>query len=948
MVFGLWKNQTGSLLIETILVTFLFGVMATGLVSTLLTSVTSAKQGAEYIVATGYLQEGIEAVRSIRDQDWATVSGGTHGLQTTNGHYEFSGVSNLLDAGVYTRTITVDPVFRTGGLTGDIAEVGVLDENTKKVTVTVSWDVQAGRNQNIHSIFYVTNWGIQAWLQTLTADFSAGRRNGTQQTTAVDGEVKLSANNNTWENMEASANIDLPGGTPVVALQIDSLTDTIYTLATSTAGADFNAVDLSNVSTSAPTVMSGYDANNCYDMVVSANTAYLACDELGPGVEVVILDVQTMTALGTINLPSTNRATSIAITGSTLIIGRVQSGSTAEVYFYNVTDPANSALLGSTETGISVADLGTNGTYTFLATANDAQEVMSIRNSDRTLLSSINLSSTNNATTVQVVGSNVYVGRDNGSSYEIALVNGSNPVVSLTLTSSLEVGLDVKDLFVDSTNTWLFASTSGASSEGIVVNLSGFTQLATINMTGSNTATAVEMFGGFVYLGTNVVMQDLVAFEVSEQSWSSMQVVSTTNLALNDNASRVVVVGTKTYVGRVDSGGGGDLVVYDTTVPSNPVLLGSFDVGATISDMVISGNYAYLATDTNARELDIISISNPASMVRTGSYNMAGNANALSVFVSGTTAYLGRASSSDNEFWVINVATVATPSLTGSLNFASDINDLVKSGNYIFGATSSDTQEIAVFNVTTPASPTLGGSFNATGSMNANAIDVSGTLLALGRSSGTGNLGLFDLTTPTSPTALIQTTASGSINALHLVLTTNLFLATDFSTGEAQYWNIASPASSVLLSSLNLPGTVNGVTYNGTNAFYAGSDNASELQILGQNVITMTDFVKEGNFTSQVFDSTSASTNWDSMSWITSGTGTTVYRIRTADTQANLETASWVGSDGTSSSSYSVSGTSITVDPNASGTRWIQWKAYQTGNGVTAPVLENVSLYYSP
>ena len=948
MVCWFSKPQRGSLLIETILVTFLFGVIATGLVATLVTSTTSAKQGAEYIVATGYLQEGIQAVRSIRDQDWSALSSGTHGLKTTSGFYELNGVSDSLDAGVYTRTITIDPVYRTGSLTGDIAPAGVLDENTKKVTVAVAWNVQAGRNQNINSIFYITNWGMQAWLQTLTADFTAGFRNSSSQTTVVDGEVELAPNDNTWANMTASATVDLPGGTPVIALQHDLVSDRLFTLATSTAGNDFNALDVSNVTSATPTVLSGYDANNCYDMVVGGNTAYLACDELGSGVEVVILDVRTMTSLGTINLPGTNRASAIDLSGTTLVIGRLQSGATEEVSFYNVTNPALPVLLGSTETGVDVADLSTNGTYTFVATASNTQKVQAIRNADQALLPSLNLAGSDNVNTIQAVGSNVYLGRDNGASYDLALINGSDPAVAMTLTSSLEVGSDVKDVLVDSTGTWLFASTSDASQEGIVVALSGFTQLSVINMNGSNTATSVTQFGGFVYLGTNAVSTDLAVFQVPNQNWSSMQVVSTTNLAQNENANRAVVVGTKTYVGRDDSGAQSDLFVYDTTVPSSPVLLGSFDVSGTINDMVVSGSYVYIASGAQTTELDIIDVSNPAAMVRAGSYNMAGNADALSVVVSGTYAYVGRSSSSSDEFWIINIANVAAPTLMDSLNYSGSINDLVKSGNYVFAATSSNTQELAVFNVTTPASPTLGGGFNATGSMDAMAVDLSGTLLVLGRRTGTGNLGLFSIVTPTSPTAYVQTTANGSINSLVLVSTTNLFLATNFATGEAQYWNISSPASPSILSTFNLPSTANSVSFDGTYAYVAGSDNASELQIIGQGVSTMNDVVKEGTFTSQAFDSESDTTTWDSIEWTTSGTGTTVYRIRTADTQANLATATWVGSDGTSSTTYVLSGTSVMTDPSASGTRWVQWKAYQTGDGVTTPVLEMLTLNYAP
>ena len=61
-------NHRGSLLLEIVLVTFLFGILGTGLVATMVTSSQASKQGTEYVAATGYMKEGIEAVRSIRDR----------------------------------------------------------------------------------------------------------------------------------------------------------------------------------------------------------------------------------------------------------------------------------------------------------------------------------------------------------------------------------------------------------------------------------------------------------------------------------------------------------------------------------------------------------------------------------------------------------------------------------------------------------------------------------------------------------------------------------------------------------------------------------------------------------------------------------------------------------------------------------------------------------------
>jgi hypothetical protein len=136
------------------------------------------------------------------------------------------------------------------------------------------------------------------------------------------------------------------------------------------------------------------------------------------------------------------------------------------------------------------------------------------------------------------------------------------------------------------------------------------------------------------------------------------------------------------------------------------------------------------------------------------------------------------------------------------------------------------------------------------------------------------------------------------------------------------------------------------VSSDGTYAYFATGNDSLELQILGPSTASFTDYVREGTFTSQAFDSGSTSTNWGSIEWTSSGTGTVQFMIRTANSEANLTTARWVGSDGTSSTTYTSSGQSITTDSSATGTQWVQWKVLLSGNSISTPVLQDVTLSY--
>jgi hypothetical protein len=157
-------------------------------------------------------------------------------------------------------------------------------------------------------------------------------------------------------------------------------------------------------------------------------------------------------------------------------------------------------------------------------------------------------------------------------------------------------------------------------------------------------------------------------------------------------------------------------------------------------------------------------------------------------------------------------------------------------------------------------------------------------------------------------------------------------------------WDISTPSAPTQVSSYDLNDQARGVYFDGTNIFLATYNVAAEFYILGPGA-TAGAYAKESTFTSQTYDSGAAST-WGVISWTESGAGDVVFRIRTADSEANLMSAIWVGSDGTGDTTYSTSGTAITVDPGASGTQWVQWKAYLSGDSLTTPVLQDITLTY--
>ncbi len=149
------KPSSGQSVIEVIIAVAIFVILASGSVTVILGSFLSSRQGSEETQASFYAQEGLDAVKSIRDQSWEFLVDGDHGLSFAGGKWVFNGTSEVL--GKYTRKITISPVNRSVG--GDIAPTGgTLDPNTKKAVALVTWNFTPIKTSSVEMSSYLTNW----------------------------------------------------------------------------------------------------------------------------------------------------------------------------------------------------------------------------------------------------------------------------------------------------------------------------------------------------------------------------------------------------------------------------------------------------------------------------------------------------------------------------------------------------------------------------------------------------------------------------------------------------------------------------------------------------------------------------------------------------------------------------------------------------------------------
>ncbi len=167
----------------------------------------------------------------------------------------------------------------------------------------------------------------------------------------------------------------------------------------------------------------------------------------------------------------------------------------------------------------------------------------------------------------------------------------------------------------------------------------------------------------------------------------------------------------KIYIGT-KAASGPEFHVVDVSNPAAPSEFGSYEVGADVNDIFVSGTTAYLATSDDSKELLILDVSDPAHIAQLGSFNASGNDDGKSIYISGAKAYLGRAGGT-SDFIIIDVSNSSSPTQLGIANLGNvSVNGIYVTDYLAFLATSDTNKEFQAWNISTSSAPSLWSSYN--------------------------------------------------------------------------------------------------------------------------------------------------------------------------------------------------------------------------------------------
>ncbi|MBU0661180.1 hypothetical protein KKG22_03295 [Patescibacteria group bacterium] len=234
-----------------------------------------------------------------------------------------------------------------------------------------------------------------------------------------------------------------------------------------------------------------------------------------------------------------------------------------------------------------------------------------------------------------------------------------------------------------------------------------------------------------------------------DSPWDCIEPVASFDMAGVDDATTIASTDTHIFVGR-----GTMLHAYSFTAPTTLVETSSIDLGNTIHEIAISGNYAYIAKAQND-ELSVVNISNPGAITEVATYDIVGAAlDAYDIYIDGNVAYVvTEQNGAGAEFFILNILNPLAIDLVDPASlYDVDKNILGVSvdGDYAYLATEGDT-EFIVLDISDVANISAVGGIDFPGWVKLSDIVLKDTHIFASADNWTGNMYSIDISNPDNP-----------------------------------------------------------------------------------------------------------------------------------------------------------------------------------------------------
>lgn len=363
-------------------------------------------------------EEGLEAVRSIRDENFDNLSDGQHGLAISSNKWFFSGTHDITD--IFTRQITVS----------------TIDVDTKQVISTVTWQQSPQRTGTVSLTTYFTNWQARSFCG--------------------------------WANPKQVSSLNLSGTADGLKVQVQG--DYAY-MVRNGGIPDFVVIDVTNPVS--PLLIGSLDLPGTpRNIAVSGDYAYIASDSNTS--ELQIVDISNPAApsfVGVYNAVGNADAMGVYVENTMVYLVRWFSLS-PEFYIISVKNPVLPVLIGSLNLGGNAYEVTKVSNYAYIASGQNEQELQVIDVSNPVLpvqVGSYDLPGNSDCVSVAGFTGTILLGRSGGPN-ELLVFDITNPTNPILLGQHNATGV-VNDISLGESNLCDHIATSARIREYQIVDI---------------------------------------------------------------------------------------------------------------------------------------------------------------------------------------------------------------------------------------------------------------------------------------------------------------------------------------------------------------------------------------------------------------------------------------------------------------------------------------------
>lgn len=362
-------------------------------------------------------KEGIDAVSSIRSQNWNLLSDGSHSLILSGNQWQWSGSLDSQD--IFTRKII-------------ISDAG---DNTKKIESQVTWNSSSSRPQSVDLTTLLTNW-----------------KNAVAPPNPDDTGGSPPSGN--WQNPQTLGSVNLGPGESATGLRVVNKIVFMTAQASDRSKPDFFVVDATNGSS--PVILSSLDTGpGLLSIDVNGNYAYVGNSDTSKQLQIINISNKSNPSLVTsVNLPGVSGSGAVGNTvfyGYSKIFVGTKQASGPEFFIIDVSNSASPQVLGSYNIGADVNNIYVYGNIAYLATSNDSKEVDVFDVSNPASIKEIgsfNAIAGDDGASLWLSGGNtLYLGRSSGSN-DFVIVDVTTLALPAQLSSSNLSGTSINGIRV--------------------------------------------------------------------------------------------------------------------------------------------------------------------------------------------------------------------------------------------------------------------------------------------------------------------------------------------------------------------------------------------------------------------------------------------------------------------------------------------------------------------